>query len=53
MCLFASYEGRWDILLVDEPDAPVLLPPRFRELAQDARVGLPPDHAWRNAIPHW
>jgi hypothetical protein len=50
---FASYEDRWDLLLVDEEAAPVLLPARFRELAQDPRVGLPPGHAWRNAMPNW
>jgi hypothetical protein len=50
---FASYEDCWDLLLVEEQTAPVLLPARFRELALDPRVGLPPGHVWRKAIPDW
>lgn len=50
---FEPYESRWDLLLVDESDAPVLLDPRFRELAQDERVGLPPEHPWRDSLPEW
>ena len=48
---FAAYEDRWDLLLIDEQEAPVLLPPRFHELAQAAQVGLPPGHAWRTSMP--
>lgn len=48
---FEHYEDRWDLLLVDESDAPVLLPKRYRDLAQEERVGLPPGHAWRTAMP--
>lgn len=50
---FAGYEDRWDLLLVDESDAPVLLPERYRDLAQEERVGLPLDHAWRATLPEW
>ena len=50
---FARYEDRWDLLLVDELDAPVLLPERFRALAQNDRVGLPEGHAWHNRLPEW
>ncbi len=50
---FARYEDRWDLLLLDEPDAPVLLPGHFRDLATDQRVGLPPDHSWRTDLPEW
>ncbi|MCX7522062.1 hypothetical protein OSC27_07195 [Microbacterium sp. STN6] len=49
----ARYQDRWDLLLVDEPDVPVLLPQRFRALAQDSRVGLPEGHAWRDSLPEW
>jgi hypothetical protein len=50
---FAAYEGRWDLLMVDERDAPVLLPPLYRTLAQEPRVGLPPNHPWRVSLPTW
>lgn len=50
---FAEYEDRWDLLLADQQAAPVLLAPRFRELALDPRVGLPPGHEWRNSLPEW
>lgn len=50
---FAGYEDRWDLLLVDESNAPVLLPERYRDLAQEERVGLPSDHAWRATLPEW
>lgn len=51
--IFAHYEDRWDLLLVDESAAPVLLPPRLRELALDARVGLPYGHGWHEVLPEW
>lgn len=50
---FARYEDRWDLLLIDESKAPVLLPERYRDLAKEKRVGLPPDHAWRRKLPTW
>lgn len=50
---FERYENRWDLLLVDEDEAPVLLPEHMRELAQDDRVGLPEGHRWRTALPQW
>ena len=51
--IWASYEDRWD--LIDKPttDAPVLLPPRYRELALDSRVGLPVGHPWLKELPVW
>lgn len=50
---FADYEGRWDLLEVDQGAAPVLLPSRFRDLALSDSVGLPPDHEWREGLPEW
>lgn len=50
---FARYEDRWDLLLIDEPEVPVLLPERFRALAKDQRVGLPDRHAWHDKLPEW
>ena len=50
---FEGYENRWDLLLVDENEAPVLLPSRFQDLAQDIRVGLPPNHSWKERLPWW
>ncbi|WP_225735936.1 hypothetical protein [Gulosibacter chungangensis] len=50
---FVRYEDRWDLLLVDEAEAPVLLPGKYREFAQETRVGLPKGHAWRTMLPEW
>ena len=49
--VFESYLDRWDLL--DEPThtAPVLLPEHYRDLALTDRVGLPPEHPWRLAMP--
>lgn len=51
--IFARYEQRWDLLDQVTGDAPVMLPPRYRDLAKDDAVGLPPAHPWQNALPHW
>jgi len=53
LATFEGYENRWDLLLVDEDEAPVLLPSRFHDLAQDRRVGLPPQHSWNGRLPWW
>lgn len=53
MPTFAAYEDRWDLLLDEQQAAPVLLPPVYRTLALDPRVGLPPEHEWRHALPSW
>ncbi|WP_278314943.1 hypothetical protein [Lolliginicoccus levis] len=53
LTIFAPYEQRWDLLLIDDRDAPILLPRRFRSLAQEQRVGLPPGHPWREQLPYW
>lgn len=50
---FERYEDRWDLLLADEGEAPVLLPGHLRTLAQEERVGLPAGHAWRTVLPEW
>ena len=50
---FERYEDRWDLLFIDEHDAPVLLPKEYRELAQEERIGLPPQHSWRKSLPAW
>lgn len=47
------YEERWDLLERSTTNAPVLLPARARDLALDPRVGLPPDHPWRDQLPQW
>lgn len=51
--ILAPYEDRWDLLDVNEPDVPVLLPAAYREYAQSERVGLPPGHLWRDRLPSW
>lgn len=53
LATFGDYEDRWDLLEVDQGDAPVLLPPSYRDLALTPRVGLPPDHEWRRRLPMW
>lgn len=47
------YEDRWDLLAHPTGEAPVFLPPHFRELAMGERVGLPPDHPWHTDLPEW
>lgn len=51
--IFERYEDRWDLLDVDERSCPVLLPPEYRDLAQESRVGLPDGHSWRTSLPTW
>jgi hypothetical protein len=50
---FAAYESRWDLLALPQSAVPVLLPPRFRELASEPRVGLPDRHEWHLGSPIW
>lgn len=50
---FEAYEDRWDLLQIDQSDAPVLLPADFRGLALTERVGLPSNHEWRETLPNW
>ncbi len=49
--ILERYEDRWDLLHIDEPDAPVLLPLADREFAADVGVGLPEDHVWGDSVP--
>ena len=51
--VFARYEQRWDLLGMSSTEVPVLLPPRFRTLAQTERVLLPDGHPWRLVLPEW
>ena len=51
--VFENYEDRWDLLEVDESACPVLLPSKYRGLALEPRVGLPPGHAWHTLLPSW
>lgn len=51
---FAAYEGRWDLLHAETADdVPVLLPGWMRDNAQLDRVGLPPNHPWKEQLPDW
>lgn len=50
---FEQYEDRWDLLDIDEHECPILLPPEYRDLALEPRVGLPADHPWKVALPAW
>lgn len=50
--VFEQYENRWDLLEIDEPDAPVLLPAVFRDYALgERRAGLPAGHPGRVICP--
>lgn len=51
--IWERYRERWDLLDAPTDEAPVLLPPRLRELATDPRVGLPEGHPWRKGLPEW
>lgn len=52
--ILAAYENRWDLLHVDTTEVPVLLPARYRDYAlEEERVGLPPKHPWKVALPVW
>jgi hypothetical protein len=51
--VFANYEDRWDSLAASATTCPGLLPSRFRQFAQDPRVGLSPEQPWRKSIPKW
>jgi hypothetical protein len=53
LVVWEGYEDRWDLLDKPTSDAPVLLPKWIRERAQEARVGLPPRHPWRDGLPKW
>ena len=48
-----GYENRWDLMEAPATHAPVLLPPEFRSMAQEQRIGLPPDHPWKISLPEW
>jgi hypothetical protein len=51
--VWSRYENRWDLLNGSARKAPVLLPPEYRDLAHDPRVGLPPQHPWHSGVPEW
>jgi hypothetical protein len=40
-----------DLLGTSTEKVPILLPPWYRELAADPRVGLPEDHPWKDELP--
>ncbi len=50
---FVAYEDRWDLLMRDQHEAPVLLPPDFRTWAQLEPVWLPAGHPWQGNLPEW
>jgi hypothetical protein len=51
--VFEGYEDSWPLLQQPADEAPVLLPPQFRELALEHRIGLPPGHPWLHSLPEW
>ena len=51
--VFAGYENRWDLLTGPTTEVDVRLPPHYRELALDKRVGLPSKHPWSTDLPKW
>ena len=51
--IWKGYEDRWDLLGTPVTKVPVLLPRELRALAGTERVGLPPDHPWKQELPGW
>ncbi len=51
--VWSRYENRWDLFDGSAHEAPVLLPPEYRVLALDLRVGLPPQYSWLSGLPEW
>jgi hypothetical protein len=51
--VWRGYEDRWDLLGTPAAKVPVLLPLELRCFATMERVGLPPDHPWRQDLPSW
>ena len=53
--VWGDYQDRWDQLGSDARTAQVLLPGWMRAAMDLDRVGLPPDHPWRDRerIPDW
>jgi hypothetical protein len=47
--VWLRYESRWDLLDGPTNTIPILLPPSLR--TDQKRVGLPPDHPWRQRVP--
>jgi hypothetical protein len=51
--VWEGYEDCWDQLGKPTSKVKVRLPSKFRELAQEERVGLPPGHPWNDTLPEW
>lgn len=51
--VFEGYAERWDLLGQSTAGVMPLLPKRFRALATQANIGLPPLHPWRRRLPRW
>lgn len=49
--MFERYEERCELLLDSAYIAPILLPLRFWQLSQDAKIGLPSSHPWQTKFP--
>ncbi|MET7989253.1 hypothetical protein [Streptomyces sp. NPDC005281] len=48
-----GYRDAWDLLEQPTLQCPIRLPQAWRAWADDPRVGLPPKHPWRDALPDW
>jgi hypothetical protein len=46
-----DYEERWELLRERGDEVPVFLPSWMREASLLDRIGLPPEHPWRGAMP--
>ncbi len=53
--VWADYRDRWDLLQTDTRLVQVLLPGWMRSAMDLNRIGLPPEHPWRerNQVPDW
>lgn len=50
---WVGYEDRWDLLDHPADEAPILLRPQLRALAERADIGFPLAHPWRDSRPQW
>ncbi|WP_264671648.1 hypothetical protein [Arthrobacter sp. VKM Ac-2550] len=48
-----DYEDCRYLLGTPADNIPVMLPPSYRKLAADPRVGLPDGHLWKQKLPEW
>jgi hypothetical protein len=52
--VWVRYEERWHLLDESAYDAPILLPPHFRQVLAEPRINFPNWHPWSTGgVPAW